>query len=61
MFFGNLVQILKAKFDPSFTEEFVLQMDVPPMKPGYIPSSGATTRRIVFDSDTPASVRLPGA
>ncbi|THZ90109.1 hypothetical protein D6C82_10540 [Aureobasidium pullulans] len=59
--FGKLVQILKAKFDPSFTEGFVLQMDVSPKKPGNVPSSGATTWRIVFDSDTPASVRLPGA
>ncbi|THZ60477.1 hypothetical protein D6C85_09772, partial [Aureobasidium pullulans] len=25
--FGNLVQILKAKFDPSFTEGFVLHME----------------------------------
>jgi hypothetical protein len=58
--FGNLVQILKAKFDPSFTEGFVLQMYVSPTGPGYIPSSSATKWRIVFDSDTPASVRLAG-
>ncbi|THX02712.1 hypothetical protein D6D13_08125 [Aureobasidium pullulans] len=58
--FGNLVQILKAKFDPSFTEGFVLQMYVSPTGPGYIPSSSATKWRIVFDSDTAASVRLAG-
>ncbi|THX83318.1 hypothetical protein D6D04_03046 [Aureobasidium pullulans] len=58
--FGNLVQTLKAKFDPSFTEGFVLQMDVSPKKPGNVPSSGATISRIVFDSDTPACVRLAG-
>ncbi|THY44171.1 hypothetical protein D6C98_08303 [Aureobasidium pullulans] len=52
MFFGDLVRILKTKFDP--IERCVLQMDVAPKK------SVVTQWRIVFDSDTPASVRLAG-
>ncbi|CAD0018525.1 unnamed protein product, partial [Aureobasidium pullulans] len=50
MFFGDLVQILKTKFD--IFEGSVLQMDVSP--------SGPSEWWIVFDSDTPASVRLAG-
>jgi len=57
--FGNLVQILKAKFDPSFTEGFVLHMDVGP-NGSDLNHSPQKTWRIVFDSDTPASVRLAG-
>ncbi|THW71573.1 hypothetical protein D6D19_07267 [Aureobasidium pullulans] len=51
--FGNLVQILKTKFDP--TEGFVLQMEVPPKPPVTY-----TAWRVIFDSDTPASVRIIG-
>ncbi|CAC9884810.1 unnamed protein product, partial [Aureobasidium pullulans] len=50
MFFGDLVRILKTKFD--IFEGSVLQMDVSP--------SGPSEWWIVFDSDTPASVRLAG-
>ncbi|THY34853.1 hypothetical protein D6C99_10346 [Aureobasidium pullulans] len=57
--FGNLVQILKAKFDPSFTEGFVLHMEVGP-NGSDLNYSPYKTWRIVFDSDTPASVRLAG-
>ncbi|THZ69796.1 hypothetical protein D6C84_10482 [Aureobasidium pullulans] len=48
MFFGDLVQILKTKFD--IFEGSVLQMDVSP--------SGPSEWWIVFDSDTPASLGL---
>ncbi|THX22138.1 hypothetical protein D6D12_09437 [Aureobasidium pullulans] len=50
MFFGDLVRILKSKFDS--IEKCVLQLDVAPKR------SVASRWRIVFDSDTPASVRL---
>ncbi|THW94748.1 hypothetical protein D6D15_01881 [Aureobasidium pullulans] len=55
--FGNLVQMLKTKYDP--IEGYVLQMEISPKGLG-LNYSPYKTWRIVFDSDTPASVRLAG-